>query len=65
MEVFTVSTPTSSGNYKVFLESAQDETLERFACRESPEPKCEKSYLRGMRTFWPAATSTDESELIS
>ena len=39
MEVFAASTPTSSGNYKVFLESAQDETLEPFACRTTPELK--------------------------
>jgi len=33
MEVLLLSTPTSSGNYKVFLETLQDEALNSFACR--------------------------------
>ena len=36
MEVFTVSTPTSSGNYKVFLESVQDEALEDIRVSRDP-----------------------------
>ena len=33
MEVFTASTPTSSGNYKANLEGLQDETPATFSCR--------------------------------
>jgi hypothetical protein len=34
MEVFPLSTPTSSGNYKAFLEALQDEPI--FICGVSP-----------------------------
>jgi hypothetical protein len=33
MEVLLLSTPTSSGNYKVFLETLQDERGIDIACR--------------------------------
>ena len=33
MEVLALSTPTSSGNYKVFLETLQDERGIDIACR--------------------------------
>ena len=36
MEVLLLSTPTSSGNYKVFLETLQDERGIDIACRAPP-----------------------------
>ena len=53
MEVLTPPTPTYSGNYKVFLETLQDEARINFVSR----------YLSGMRSFWPAERSTEAREL--
>jgi hypothetical protein len=43
MEVLSLSTPTSSGNYKVFLETLQDERGIDIACRAPLAPLCQQA----------------------